>query len=310
MHARMDWRSVTFDWNRARAFLVTAEEGSFSAAARALGVAQPTLGRQVAALEQELDVVLFARVGNNLELTAAGLDLVEHVRAMNEAATRFSLSAAGQSAAIDGTVRIAASEVISAYLLPPIIAELRTLHPGIVIELVVSNGASDLRRREADIAIRHFRPTEPDLVAVRLEDARAFLYAAPSYLDGIGNPTTLEQLSERAELIDFDESGRLASMLAGLGLHFEARSFPIRSSNQIVHWELAKQGVGVCVIMEEVGDAEPRVTRVLPDLPPVIVFPCWLVSHQELQTSRRIRAVFDLLASALRERGSTTRADE
>ncbi|MBL8946789.1 MAG: LysR family transcriptional regulator, partial [Myxococcales bacterium] len=82
----MDWRSVRFDWNRARAFLLTAEEGSFSAAGRALGIAQPTIGRQVAALEEELGVTLFERVGSALVLTAAGLDLVEHVRAMGNAA--------------------------------------------------------------------------------------------------------------------------------------------------------------------------------------------------------------------------------
>lgn len=103
MHIRMDWRSVTFDWNRARAFLVTAEEGSLSAAARALGMAQPTLGRQVNALEQELDIILFERVGRGLKLTPSGLELLDHVRAMGYAASQMSLSAMGQSQSIDGS---------------------------------------------------------------------------------------------------------------------------------------------------------------------------------------------------------------
>src|SRR5439155_12795581 len=102
----MEWRSVRFDWNRARAFLVAAEEGSFSAAARALETTQPTVGRQVAALESELGVTLFERVGTRLELTPAGHDLVEHVRAMSEAATRVSLAATGQSSSVVGTVSI------------------------------------------------------------------------------------------------------------------------------------------------------------------------------------------------------------
>src|SRR3954469_2836595 len=97
----MDWRSVKFDWNRARAFLVTAEEGSLSAAARALGMAQPTLGRQVSALEEELGVVLFERIGRGLTLTAGGLDLLDHVRTMGEAANRVSLTASGQSQTIE-----------------------------------------------------------------------------------------------------------------------------------------------------------------------------------------------------------------
>ena len=102
MHLCMDWRSVKFDWNRARAFLVTAEEGSLSAAARALGMAQPTLGRQVSALESELGVILFERAGRGLALTQSGLELVEHVRAMGDAATRVSLTASGQSQSIEG----------------------------------------------------------------------------------------------------------------------------------------------------------------------------------------------------------------
>jgi len=298
MHFCMAWRSVVFDWNRARAFLVTAEEGSFSAAARALGMAQPTLGRQVAALEEELGVILFERVGKGLELTPTGLELVEHVRAMSEAATRVSLAAAGQAQSIDGTVRIAASEAVSAYLLPPILARLRAEHPGLEIDLVVSNQTSDLRRREADVAIRNYRPTESELVSRKLRDSAAYLYASTEYLAKLGNPSTPEALAERVELLGFDDKPRLLALLRGWGLALEPRNVPISTENHLVQWELAKQGLGVCIMMQEVGDAEPRVRRVLPELPAPITFPTWLTSHRELQTSRRIRVVFDVLAEA------------
>ena len=155
MHLCMDWRAINFDWNRARAFLVTAEVGSFSAAARALSSTQPTVGRQVAALEQELGVTLFERIGTRLELTVSGLDLLEHVRAMGAAANQTSL-------AVEGTVCITASEAISAFLLPPILQRLRPEHPGISLEWVVSNEVRDLQRREADIAIRNTAPTRSD----------------------------------------------------------------------------------------------------------------------------------------------------
>ena len=115
----MDWNLLKFDWNRARAFLVTAEEGSLSAAARALRMAQPTLGRQVEALERELNVVLFQRVGRGLELTPSGLELLDHVRRMGEAANDFSLAAIGQSQTIEGNISISTSEVYAALLLPP-----------------------------------------------------------------------------------------------------------------------------------------------------------------------------------------------
>src|ERR1700710_1994219 len=114
MRLRMDWRSVKFDWNRARAFLVTAEEGSLSAAARALGLAQPTLGRQVDGLEEGLGVSLLELVGRGFTLTPSGLDLLDHVRAMGDAAGRVSLAAAGQSQSIAGKVSIAASDAHAA----------------------------------------------------------------------------------------------------------------------------------------------------------------------------------------------------
>lgn len=173
MRFRMDWRAIRFDWNHARAFFVSAEEGSFSAAGRALGIAQPTIGRQVAALEEELGVALFQRVGHRLELTTAGLDLMEHVRAMSGAATHVSLAATRQSHAVEGTVCVTASELVAAHLLPPVVARLRRDHPGVELEIVASNAVRDLRRREADIAVRNFTPTQPDLVAKKLRDAVA-----------------------------------------------------------------------------------------------------------------------------------------
>jgi len=295
--AAIDWRATRFDWNHARAFLVAAEEGSFSAAGRALSTAQPTIGRQVAALEEELGVALFERIGNALELTTAGLDLVEHVRAMNEAATRVSLSATGQSLSIDGTVCITASELIAAHILPPILRRLRSSHPGIEIEIVASNSARDLRRREADIAVRNFTPTQPELVAKKIADRHARLYATPGYLRRIGNPTSPADLA-RAEFFGFDRSDLMIDGLRKLGVELTPKNFPIITDNHLVQWELAKQGIAICIVMDQVGDAEPRMRRVLPDLPAIPV-PVWLATHRELRTSRRIRVVFDLLAEGL-----------
>lgn len=119
IHFCMDWRSINFDWNRARAFLVTAEEGSFSAAARALNTTQPTLGRQVSSLEEELGVALFERTSKGLQLTQSGYELVEYVKVMGEAATNFSRVASGHSETLEGTVCISASEAIAAFVLPP-----------------------------------------------------------------------------------------------------------------------------------------------------------------------------------------------
>src|SRR5690606_23492461 len=191
----MDWQQSAFDWALVRAFLATAEHGSFSAAARATESTQPTIGRQVTALEEELGVVLFERVGRGLVLTPTGLELAEHARAMGEAALRLSRVAAGQSLSLDGPVSISASEVISTYLLAPILSDIRARHPGIQLEVVATNQTSDLARREADIALRNFRPQEPDLVARKVRRDEGYLYATREYLCSLGNPRTLEELS-------------------------------------------------------------------------------------------------------------------
>jgi len=293
----MDWRSITFDWNRARAFLVTAEEGSLSAAARALNLAQPTLGRQVTALEQELGVTLFERVGRGLQLTQSGLDLVEHVRVMGDAANRLSLTASGQSTSIEGSVCISATEVMAAFGLPPIIQKLRRVEPGIEIEVIASNSSSDLKRREADIALRAFRPTQADLIAKKLGDGRAHLYASPHYLQQLGKPSSPDDL-KNAEFVGFDRTDRLIAALNAGGFNLTPRNFPIITENHLVQWELVKQGVCIGVMLDEVGDAEPLVERVLPGIEPFIG-ELWLVAHRELKTSRRVRMVFDFLAAEL-----------
>ncbi len=298
----MDWRSINFNWNRARAFLVTAEEGSFSAAAKALGSTQPTVGRQVAALEEELGVALFERIGNTLSLTPAGEELLTHGRAMAEAATQLSLRAAGQSLALEGVVSVGASELVAAFLLPPVLRRLRRAHPGIELDVVASNEASDLQRREADIAVRNFRPTQPELVAKELGSRAARLYAAPGYLERLGDPSSPASYA-KAEFLGFDRTETMVRFLSSLGLPVSARNFPLVTENHLVQWEMCKQGLGISFLMEDVGDAEPRVVRVLPKLPPLPI-PMWLVSHRELRTGRRYRVVFDLLAEALSTRSA------
>ncbi len=294
----MDWQSIDFDWNQVRAFLVTAEEGSFSAAGRALGVTQPTLGRQVAALEARLGVTLFERLGRSLPLTQSGLELLDHVRAMGEAASRVSLTASGQSQSIEGRVCITATDLFAMHLLPDALARLRELAPGIEIEIVASNDIRDLRRREADIAIRHARPEQPDLIARLLRETPAHLYASTEYLARNAHPTSPEEVSD-SEFIGFDGAGRLIAYLNDMGLRLTQDNFKVFSENGAVAWELVKRGLGIGVMAQVIADRTPGVERVLPGLKPMPI-PIWLVTHRELHTSRRIRLVFDVLAETLK----------
>jgi len=293
----MNWAAVSFDWNQVRAFLATVEEGSLSAAARALKLTQPTLGRQVAALEQALDVVLFERIGRSLVLTPSGLDLLEHVREMGQAASRISLAASGRSQSIEGLVRITASDAMSAYVLPPILKRLRELAPGIEVEVIAANTLQDLQRHEADIAVRHVRSEQPDLIARLLRETTFHLYAATAYLDAMGRPVVPADMTAY-DFIGFETGDQLLNGLNEMGLSLTRRNFPLISDSGVVAWEMVKQGLGVGVMMREVADVTPGIEQILPDLGPGPV-PIWLVTHRELHTSRRIRLVYDLLAEAL-----------
>lgn len=299
MQIRMSWNSIQFDWNNALAFLVTAEEGSLSAAGRALGIAQPTVGRQVAALEKELDVILFDRVGKQLVITQIGLELLEYLRQMSEAASRVSIAASGRSQELDGEVCISATDSIAALCLPPIIKKIRECYPGIKIKVIASNELSNLGQKEADIAIRNIPPTNPDLVAKKVCDAAARLYGSTEYIDKLGRPITVAKLN-KAEFAWFNRNNESIKPLSNFGLSVTQDNFSVISENHLVQWENTKLGIALGIMIETVGDKEPLVERVLPDSD-VIIFPIWLVAHKQLKSSKRVRVVFDLLADSLSE---------
>ena len=289
----MNWQNISFDWNQARAFLVTADEGSLSAAARALGLTQPTLGRQVAALEETLGVILFERVGRSLSLTKSGLELLDHVRTMGEAAGQVSLTASGHSQTIEGQVCITTTDLMAAYYMPPVLKRLREVAPGIEIELVVSNELRDLRRREADIAIRHVKTADPDLIEKFVGEDTAHLYASSVYLDQHGRPQSVSELSNAA-FVGFGNIDKQILQMNACGLSVARRNIKLNSANGVVAWELVKQGFGISFMTKHIAELTPGIEPVLPDFAPMPI-PVWLVTHRELHTSRRIRLVFDLL---------------
>jgi DNA-binding transcriptional LysR family regulator len=184
-----------------------------------------------------------------------------------------------------------------------VLAKLTARYPGLELEVIASNTAQDLRTREADLAIRNFQPKEPELVARSLGDRVAYLYASRKYLRTLG-PRPTNQRLERATFIGFDHSDTFRKGLeAALGLSLAQASFPLLSASQHVQWALVKEGAGIGIMLSEVGDAEPSVRRVLRELPGIPI-PMWLVSHQDVRTSRRLRVVADLLADALRSRSA------
>ncbi len=285
------------DWNQLKAFLETAETGSLSAAARKLGLTQPTLSRQVAAIERQMGVTLFERVGKSMSLTPTGLELLEHARAMGAAAEALSLAATGRSQAVGGVVSVSATDAVAAHLLPPMVRRLREQEPGIAIEVIASNALSDLLRREADIAIRHVKPEQPDLIARLIREASASFYASEDWVRIHGHPRNAEEAANLA-FVGSDRSGQYLAYLRQHGLPLSEANFSCYAEHSVASWSLVRQGMGIGAMMEEIARDTPGVVRVLNEVPRVR-FPIWLVSHRELRTSRRIRVVFEALAQGL-----------
>ncbi len=285
------------DWTHIRAFLATADTGSLSAAARQLRLTQPTLSRQVAALEDEMGVMLFERLGRALQLTDAGHELLAHARQMGQAAEAFAITATSQSQEVEGLVRITASDVFSVYVLPQALRILAERAPRLKVEIVADNDLRDLMRREADIAVRHVRPEQPDLVARLVKEARAYLYASETYVKAHGAPQTLADCGQH-EFIGFGDVDQMVGFLKPLGIEATAENFRFNTHNGLVGWELVRQGFGIAIMASDAGDNTPGVIRLLPQMEPV-VFPIWLTTHRELHTSRKIRFVFDVLAEVL-----------
>lgn len=294
----MDWSSIQFDWNRTRAFLIVAEEGSLSAAARSLDLSQPTLGRQIAALEQELNVTLFEQVGKRQVLTLSGQKLVGYVKQMAEAANQLSLMALGQRTDLSGLVTVSVSQLDALYRLPPVIRTIRQIAPEIELRIDVSNDVADLKRREADIAVRSFRPDQNDLIARKIADEPIGIYCSPPYADRFPGVRHLRDL-RHADFVGYDVSNSMKDNLRKLGGEPETYRFPIFTQFQLLHIELAKLDQGLVFLPMDIGSQIPELTSLFPKDEPVMEIPVWLVCHRELRTNPGVNLVFNALADAL-----------
>lgn len=293
----MNWNAIAFDWNQIRAFLATAEEGSFSAAARALGQTQPTLSRQITALEEDLGVTLFERGRRSMEITEAGLELLEHVRTMGEAAQRISLAASGQASSIEGKVTITSTEMVATYFLPAVLHRLKEAAPGVTVDIVASSDLRDLKKREADIAIRHARPEQPDLIAKLIAETMAAPFASRSFLQRHGRPQSFEDLAQ-LDFIGFDRNEDIIPVMAEKGLKLTLENFKFNSASGLVDFAMVRAGLGIGFLTADMAELDPELELALPAFEPIPV-PVWLVTHRELHTSRRIRLVYDLIAEEL-----------
>jgi len=297
MQKSINWEAIKFDWNHVRAFLAAADEGSLSAAARVLGQTQPTLSRQITALEEDLGVLLLERGTRGLTLTESGLALLEHVRAMGQAAAQVSLAATGQSKSVDGHVTITTTNAFATYHLPRMLKRVREEAPLLQVTLVTSNEVRDITRREADISIRHAEPTQPDLIGKQVGLFEAHVYAAREYLNEVGRPQSAAACAS-LDYIGFEKAETLLPVLNGMGVPVTKDNVKIITASGTATLQLVRQGLGATILTRDAEALYPDLERVSPQLPAIPV-PIWLVTHRELRTSRRIRLVFDVLAEEI-----------
>jgi DNA-binding transcriptional LysR family regulator len=288
---------VMFDWTLLRSFLAVLDTGSLSTAATTVGATQPTLSRHIQALEAELGTPLFRRSVRGLEPTQAALNLAEDARAMGRAAEALALKAGGQSQSMTGAVRLTASRIMAAYVLPAMIANLRAAEPGIEIEVVASDEPQNLLRRDADLALRMFQPTQQALIARKLGDSPIDAYAATAYLARRGRPRSLADLMGH-DILGFDRGEDIIKGFQALGFPVAREFFPVRTDDQVVFHQLMLAGAGIGFSQRRVAEAQPQLERldIGLSLPPL---PVWLVMHEEVRSNARIRRVADVLSEAL-----------
>jgi DNA-binding transcriptional LysR family regulator len=286
-------------WELYRSFLSVLIEGSLSGAARALGVAQPTVGRHVAALEKSLGVALFTRSQIGLMPTEAALSLRSYAETMQSTAAALERAAASQGTGVRGTVRVTASDVIGVEVLPPIIASLRDEHPDLVLELVLTDRMQDLLRREADIAVRMARPRQELLVARRVGQIELGLHAHQRYLSRYGTPNTLADLANHA-LIGFDQTTAFIRS-AGKGLSgWRREAFAMRTDNNLAQLALIRCGAGIGVCQAAIARRDDSIIRLFPRHFS-LQMETWITMHEDLRNSPRCRVAFDALIKGLQQ---------
>jgi DNA-binding transcriptional LysR family regulator len=284
------------DWALYRTLLAVLDEGSLSAAARSLGLTQPTVARHIDALEAALGADLFVRSQRGLDPTDLARSLRPQTQVMATTAAALLRTASGTLGAVAGTVRISASDVVGIEHLPSILACLRRAHPALMMELSLSDRLDDLLARESDIAVRMTEPTQTALLARRLPSIELGFYAHRDYLERRGTPTNMADLSAH-DLIGYDtETPALRAMATRLA-PLDRKGFALRADSNLAQLAAIRTGFGIGMCQAPIAQRDPALVRVLPTV--ALPLPVWIVMHEDLKTSARFRTVFDALATGL-----------
>jgi DNA-binding transcriptional LysR family regulator len=283
------------DWRLLETFVHVARAGSLTAAAREIGISQPTASRHVQELEEQLDVTLFVRHARGLKLTERGSELLGVARELDDNVQLLLRRASGLREAPRGVVRLTVNEPIGVHAMPACYALLRERFPEIRLEVVIDNRVQNLSRREADLAVRMFRPTQLDLIAKPLGEVHVSLYADRCYLQRHGTPTSVDDARQHT-LIGFDREASWAGAIAELGL--SPADFAFRTDSILAQVQAVVAGVGIGPVQDIIAARHDNLVRVVPELR-LGTLPLWLVMHRDARGDAAVRAVFETVAEFL-----------
>ncbi len=282
------------NWELFAAYLAVCRCNSLSAAARQLGLSQPTVRRQIEALESLVGAALFTRSPSGLTPIAGHSALMAQAQSMEAAAMAFARLASGAADDVAGSVRLSCSRVYGVEILPPILADLHQHWPALEVELVPTNDVSNLLRRDADIAVRLTPPRQEALIARKVAPMRVGFYAAPSLaarLDGMDYTA----LAATGLMIGQDRDDSLSTGLRQLGLAPPQRTV-FRCDDDLAQLAAIRHGIGFGICQVVIGDRSGLV-RLLPNLTPT--YDAWVLMHEDQRRLARTRTVFDALVAGL-----------
>ncbi len=285
------------NWELCRSLLAVLREGSLSGAARSLGVTHPTMRRHLDELEAAVGAKLFVRSPTGLVATARALELREPAETMEATFEHLVRTATADARVIAGTVRITASEVVGAEVLPEILAALKCDHPGLTFELNLSDAIEDVLRRDADIAVRMVRPVQPDILARKVAVIELGLFAHSRWLQAHSHPSSLQELVGCGAMIGEDKGTALLRGLAAAGIDANRADFAFRSDSNIAQFAALRAGLGVGVCQVPLAARYPMLQRVLEA--PNQYLEVWLVTHPQQRSVARVNVTLDALAAGL-----------
>lgn len=289
----MDWK--TLDWDNARIFLAIYRAGTLRGAAATLGIDQATVGRRLNTLEGAMNARLFLRTPSGYVATPAGELASAAATQMEQAADRLQREMQGIDNRLSGTIRVATSDTMASHFVLQAMQRLHLAHPDIRIVLSAATQLSSLTRREADLAVRTARPTEPDLISRHLTKRQSGLYAAPAYLAARGMPQPGTALAGHDVVIyQADVAARQHEKICGEPIANARVAMEVNTGMMLI--EATRAGVGIAELPSHMADTDTRLLRIWPERSES--YDVWLVMHTDLARTARVRAAADAIIAS------------